>query len=276
MVFCLLFPSVPAQAVIDLWWDGGTVDISGNGDGVSAGGSGNWNQTTKNWDATSANPHVAWNGNNSPEFGGTAGTVTVTAAVTLECNQMTFSTAGYTIAGSYGISLSTGAASQIHVNQDATISAALLGGTGPLTVDTTGSGVLTLSGANTFDSLTLNSGATIAIATFNNANTAGPLGDGGPATIGGTLKYTGATAISTKTLAMAPGGAGTLQIDSSTANLTLSGVISGTGGLVKTGAGTLTLSGANTFTGAVNVNGGVLSVASRTRLNDLASAPIAA
>jgi autotransporter-associated beta strand protein len=43
-------------------------------------------------------------------------------------------------------------------------------------------------------------------------------------------------------------------------NVTLSGVLSGVGGLTKTGAGTLTLSGANTYTNSTTVNAGVLDL----------------
>ncbi|WP_425619316.1 autotransporter-associated beta strand repeat-containing protein [Anatilimnocola sp. NA78] len=50
----------------------------------------------------------------------------------------------------------------------------------------------------------------------------------------------------------------TFNIDSVTT--TLGGVISGGGGLIKTGTGTLTLSGANTFSGAVAVNAGTARI----------------
>jgi autotransporter-associated beta strand protein len=44
-------------------------------------------------------------------------------------------------------------------------------------------------------------------------------------------------------------------------DITLSGVLAGAGGLTKTGAGTLTLGGANTYTGATVINAGTLHVA---------------
>lgn len=58
---------------------------------------------------------------------------------------------------------------------------------------------------------------------------------------------------------------GLFDVSSSTytdtgSTITLSGSITGTGNIVKTGAGTLVLSGTNTFTGAVHLLGGTLSV----------------
>jgi len=50
------------------------------------------------------------------------------------------------------------------------------------------------------------------------------------------------------------------EIDS-TNGLTASGIVSGTAGLTKTGVGPLTLSGANTFTGGVNILSGTVSAA---------------
>lgn len=43
-------------------------------------------------------------------------------------------------------------------------------------------------------------------------------------------------------------------------NISLSGMLSGTGGLIKTGAGALTLSGANTYVGGTTINAGTLAL----------------
>ena len=50
----------------------------------------------------------------------------------------------------------------------------------------------------------------------------------------------------------------TVTVTSATSSVTLSGLISGAGGLTKAGAGTLLLQVANTYTGATAVNGGTL------------------
>jgi autotransporter-associated beta strand protein len=51
------------------------------------------------------------------------------------------------------------------------------------------------------------------------------------------------------------------SVDNATArNITMSGILSGAGGLIKTGAGKLTLSAANTFTGNTIVNEGILEL----------------
>ena len=55
-------------------------------------------------------------------------------------------------------------------------------------------------------------------------------------------------------------GSATLTTGNDNTSTTFSGVISGTGGLVKIGAGTLTLTGANTYIGPTIVSGGMLQV----------------
>jgi fibronectin-binding autotransporter adhesin len=53
---------------------------------------------------------------------------------------------------------------------------------------------------------------------------------------------------------------GTDTVDTQTNALTLSGALSGSGGLTKIGAGMLTLTGTNTYSGATSVNAGTLFV----------------
>ncbi len=72
---------------------------------------------------------------------------------------------------------------------------------------------------------------------------------------GGTLRNTSALATA-RALTLAASG-GTLQTD---ADLTSSGIISGPGGLTKTGAGTLTLTGANTYAGGTTITAGTIAI----------------
>ena len=72
---------------------------------------------------------------------------------------------------------------------------------------------------------------------------------------GGTLQIAGANIASALPITLqAQGG----TFDTNGNNATLSGTISGPGGLTKIGLGTLTLSGRSTYTGATNVNVGTL------------------
>jgi fibronectin-binding autotransporter adhesin len=49
--------------------------------------------------------------------------------------------------------------------------------------------------------------------------------------------------------------------------LTFSGAISGTGGVIQIGVGTVTLAGNNTYTGTTNVASGILRAGSATAFN---------
>lgn len=63
-------------------------------------------------------------------------------------------------------------------------------------------------------------------------------------------------------------GTTNLTVGSSNTNTTFSGVISGTAGLVKNGTGTLTLSGANTYTGTTTINNGTVTLGAGNVLAD--------
>ncbi|QQL64666.1 autotransporter-associated beta strand repeat-containing protein [Salmonella enterica subsp. enterica serovar Othmarschen] len=162
-----------------------------------------------------------------------------------------------------------------------------IGGTGR--VEKSGDGTLTLSGANSYTGGTLISGgtlvandvnalgtgditdnATLALNTggdFNNAiGGSGKVeksGDG-TLTLSGANSYTGGTLISGGTLVASNVEA--LGTGNVTNNATLAlntggdfdNVISGSGQVVKSGDDTLTLSGANTYTGGTTINGGTL------------------
>ena len=162
-----------------------------------------------------------------------------------------------------------------------------------------GPGTLTLTGTNTYGggtivsagTLQLGAGGTTGSITGNVANngilafnrsdvvTFGGMISGtgsvqqngtGTTVLTGNNTYTGGTIINAGTLQLGAGGTtgsivgnvidnGALIFNRSDA-VTFGGVISGTGTVVKLGAGTLTLPSANTYTGATTVNGGSLIV----------------
>jgi len=122
----------------------------------------------------------------------------------------------------------------------------------------TGTGTMVLSGANTHTGGTAMNGGILSVG--NDVNLGGP--GGGLSFDGGTLFTT--AGINTPRLVTLNAGGGT--IDTNGFNSTLSGVISGVGGLAKQGAGTLTLTGLNTYQGGTAINGGTLSVGSDANL----------
>ena len=123
-------------------------------------------------------------------------------------------------------------------------------------VNQRGAGKTTLSGSNTFTGgLNITSGV-LAVAS------SAPLG-------GGTILLSGGTLASTFTfsasrpinLATSPANFGTIDVLAAT-TLTWSGALGGAGSLVKAGAGTLILSGFNTYSGSTTVSSGLLKLGS--------------
>ena len=151
-------------------------------------------------------------------------------------------------------------------NLSGTFAGVLSDGTGAGGVTKAGSGTWTLTGANTFSGPLSVAAGTLAVPTVNNDGLPGPLGQSalpvtlGSSGLGGTLEYTGANATSTKKFLLAAGGSGTFQIDTAGTSLAVSGLVSGNGDLLKTGAGTLGLGGANTYKGNTTISQGTLQV----------------
>jgi len=133
-----------------------------------------------------------------------------------------------------------------------------LGGSilGSGTLGLAGPGTLTLSGANNTYGATTLSGGTLIV---GNANAIGS----GAVTVDGSASLDTSTGL---TLNNAITLNANLTLPGSN-SLTLDGVLSGTGGLIKNGPSTLVLGGANTFSGALSINSGTVQLASADALS---------
>jgi fibronectin-binding autotransporter adhesin len=140
---------------------------------------------------------------------------------------------------------------------------------GTIALTKTGTGTLTLSGANAFTgSVTIN-GGTLSISADNNLGAAPGSPAAGKLTFaGGTLATTASFTLSSNR-GIAFNSTATIDAASST-TLTYGGIAAGSGGLTKAGTGTLILSGANTYSGVTTINTGTIGIAAD---NNLGTAP---
>ncbi len=199
----------------------------------------------------------------SPAVTLTLGSLSI-GANTLTISSATGSTAGFgavTLTGNATLNTTT-----------ANASAGIVSGAFNLTK--TGSGVLTLSGASTLtgattisngtlqfgaagtslstSAVTVNSGAVLDLNSFSGS--VGSLAGGGNVTL----------------------GSGTLEQGLDNSTTAYSGVMSGTGGLTKSGTGIFTLAGTNTYSGATTVNGGTFRIAAAERISDSSAVTVGA
>ncbi len=133
-----------------------------------------------------------------------------------------------------------------------------INGTGALRVS---NGTLTFSGANTFTGNITLSGGEIFLNRAENFGTNGPLGVGGKISFaGGTLGFSVNNAYDySPRFTNAPGQ--TINIDTAGVNVTFTNALTSSGGtLTKFGAGTLTLKGANTYSGDAIIGAGKLVI----------------
>jgi outer membrane autotransporter protein len=243
--------------LLDSWsaalqfWD---ADGAPNG---TTGGDGTWSMTSKNW--TDANHDVDDRMTPQPGFAifaGTPGTVRIDHhAGDISATGVQFAVDGYqtqgdalTLVADGGTNptIRVGDGSSAGAKMTATVHNVLAGHDGLTKTDL---GTLVLAGANTFSGGVHINGGTLSVS--KDAN----LGDAGNAITlaGGTLENTAAFS-SGRNVSLTDG---TFQTD---ADLTASGVISGSGGLSKAGTGTLILTVANTYTGGTTIQAGTLEI----------------
>ena len=167
-------------------------------------------------------------------------------------------TVGFTLNANRGIDLQAGGGT-IDVGAGTLNYGGIIAGSGAL--NKAGANTLTLTGTNTYSGTTTISAGTL------NANLTDALGDGSATNTlifnGGTLQAGGIiNSPSMRGVTMTSTGI----IDTNGQAIDFDGVISGAGGLTKTGAGTLDLSGANTYAGLTTVSTGTLRIANDTAL----------
>jgi autotransporter-associated beta strand protein len=142
------------------------------------------------------------------------------------------------------------------------------GGTGKITGTTgltkTNSGTLTINIANDYTGPTIIGGGVIAVNQLANGGAASRFGaaTSEPANLrffNSALQYTGGNVTVDRGATFASGGA-TFNVSSDSANLTWNGTNVGSGTLIKSGPGTLTLSAQNSFTGGTIINEGTLAL----------------
>lgn len=191
-------------------------------------------------------------------------------------NSLLVSTAGVTIAGANTVTASATSISAYNISATSgttAISANLAGSGAGLTKS--GAGTLTLSGANTFaggvalsaGTLNLNSATapgngTITITGGTLDNTSGAsvtLSNNNTQSWNGDFTFTGTNTLNLGSGAVALGASCTVTVSGGI--LGVGGIISGSGySLTKAGAGTLTLRGANNYTGGTTLSAGTLNI----------------
>jgi mannosyl-glycoprotein endo-beta-N-acetylglucosaminidase len=125
-----------------------------------------------------------------------------------------------------------------------------------------GAGTLTLAGSNTFSGGTYLNAGTLAV---NGDSQLGTL----PATAAANLTFNGGALVFTGTAgatlnanrSIALNTSGSLAVVTPGAAVSYGGAIAGPGGLIKTGSGTLNLSGSGSYTGGTIINQGTLALA---------------
>ena len=245
-------------------------------------GNGNWTDSL-NWSASSGTPPP-----NGPQatavFGTGASPVTLNANQTVGTLAFSSTTIPYTISGANTLTMNnSGSGASIIMATGATnaVVATAVSLNDNLTVSVSSGDTLALTGninsTSTSKTITLNGAGTTIL---SGANTYGPVAGTIGTTLsgGGTLRVGSDTALGTGDVASATAStiqagaagltlgnnvalaAGSTTVDNNNNNMTLNGVFSGSGSLTKISNHTLTLGGANTYSGGTFVNGGFVGI----------------
>ena len=229
------------------------VTAYGNYTWNNAAGNMTWNTSSTNW--TAGGSGRVWENPKAATLGA-AGAGTITVAGTNTVNGLTVTADGYTLSGGQ---INLGLASTILAISNSAAIESVVGGTNSLVK--TGTGTLVLSGNNSYSGGTLISNGTLSISADTNLGAVPAWPSPGNVTfdLGKLLVTESFTLNSSRGLAMGAFG-GTIEVAAGK-SFAYEGVAAGAGGLTKSGNGALTLSGANTYTGATIVDQGTLELA---------------
>jgi fibronectin-binding autotransporter adhesin len=236
------------------FWDGPT---GGKNDSVITGGTGTWRLggAANDWTNSAGSVNSDFAPDAFAVFQGAAGTVTVDGAGgAVGVSGVQFAVDGYTVTGA-GLTLAAdqtpirvGDLTPASAGMTATINSVLSGAGQLVKVD---GGTLVLGGTNTYTGGTLVNEGVLSIS--NDANLGAAAGD--LTFDGGTLRLTSGVTLA-RAVTLEAGG-GTIRTD---AVSSVSGDITGGGGLTKTGTSVLTLTGTNTYSGGTTISDGALAL----------------
>jgi fibronectin-binding autotransporter adhesin len=203
-------------------------------------------------------------------LGTTAGGTTVNSGATLDLYNVIVGAEAVTLAGGTLKDVTSSLAGNITLTADSTLEAGsgdtlTLSGviSGDYGFTKTGTGTVVLSNHNTYTGTTAISAGTL--------NVTGTLSDSTAVTVASGATYIVGANDTVASIA----GAGNVTLAAnltagSTPDTTFSGVMSGTGNFTKAGTGTLTLSGANDYSGTTTVLAGTLLISHNTGLGTTA------
>ena len=149
-------------------------------------------------------------------------------------------------------------------NSSTSFAGIIQNGLGTLALTKIGTGTQTLAGANTYTGVTTLSAGTVLLGVAENVGVSGPLGNsiasnaGSIVLGGGTLQYSAANQFDYSGRFSTAAGQ-VYNVNTNGQSVTWATALTSSGGtLTKSGAGSLTLTGASTYSGTTTVNGGTL------------------